>query len=84
MIVSRQSPFTGKINEMDLDVTPAQLAELASPISHYVVIAVDMSGKRIRKACYSLAHALELNYEKSNIWAYRKDRTRFKVKKEGV
>jgi hypothetical protein len=31
MIVSRQSPFTGKINEMDLDVTPAQLAELASP-----------------------------------------------------
>ena len=31
MIVSRQSPFTGKINEMDLDVTPEQLAELRSP-----------------------------------------------------
>ena len=31
MIVSRQSPFTGLINEMDLDVTPEQLAELRSP-----------------------------------------------------
>ena len=31
MIVSRQSPFTGSINEMDLDVTPEQLAELRSP-----------------------------------------------------
>ena len=31
MIVSRQSPFTGVINEMDLDVTPEQLAELRSP-----------------------------------------------------
>jgi hypothetical protein len=31
MIVSRQSPYTGLINEMDLDVTPEQLAELCSP-----------------------------------------------------
>jgi hypothetical protein len=31
MIVSRQSPFTGLINEMNLDVTPEQLAELRSP-----------------------------------------------------
>lgn len=31
MIVSRQSPYTGLINEMDLDVTPEQLAELRSP-----------------------------------------------------
>ena len=31
MIVSRQSPFTGLFNEMDLDVTPEQLAELRSP-----------------------------------------------------
>lgn len=25
MIVKRKSPFTGKINEMDLDITPSQL-----------------------------------------------------------
>lgn len=31
MIIARKSPFTGIVHEMDIDVTPEQLAALEAP-----------------------------------------------------